>query len=462
MKNQDKLDGMVGILKDGKAPAVGGRPHFAKDMDLVRSLGVRNIGDLIGRHVNDKSPGADGVALPVINFGRKDSAGMLPEETRLRLFHLKKMWNNCEIQAQIMNPRSTITADMMKATPLYKAYLGAMLKDFNVDDFSSWVPVITARFHFEEYEIEHILMDQFEQLPMDSKTMEVPGWLGHLDATEATDGCGLYTPKTLPQSSYLVNACDAVSHVCVGQDLISDSAIPFLNVLRTKLLKGVARAIDNSILNADTTITTSVRGDGHLDSDTRALVIADTFLKCYDGLRRRVVNNDAAIGPDRVWCDHGGGAPDKTLFETTLKKMGCQGVNKKSLRWIFGCSIDSALVSGAIPELFTAFAVGGLASNITGEVPPVFGIKTVTSEFAREDLNASGVYDGVTTDLTSLLLVNTERFKLYQRQATRLWASPSLPNSDSMLVTAKWRGAFAGVPQSADEISITGSYNIAT
>jgi hypothetical protein len=142
--------------------------------------------------------------------------------------------------------------------------------------------------------------------------------------------------------------------------------------------------------------------------------------------------------------------------------MGKQASMKDDLIYIIGTTISHDLVTGAIPELFTAFAFGGLASNVTGQVPPVFGVKNLESSYIREDLNALGVHDGVTTNRTTALLVQRSRFLNWTRQATRVWATPSLANTDKMLMSAKARHTFAGLPQTAEEKSVVVAVNIKT
>jgi hypothetical protein len=177
-------------------------------------------------------------------------------------------------------------------------------------------------------------------------------------------------------------------------------------------------------------------------------------------MRKKALAADALVGAGSFVYAHGD-LPSKVLFEKVLKLMGKFASEKDDLMWVLPSSIENALVTGAIPELFTAFAFGSLASNVTGQVPPVFGIKCVTSQFMREDLNAAGVYTAGQTN-TSLILIKKSRFMNFVRQAIRVWAAPSLPSSDILLMTAKMRHAWAGNNQSATEKSVVMGSNIAT
>jgi hypothetical protein len=148
------------------------------------------------------------------------------------------------------------------------------------------------------------------------------------------------------------------------------------------------------------------------------------------------------------------------MFEKLLNMMGPMASEKDDLAYILPSCIENQLVTGAIPELFTAFAFGGLASNVTGQVPPVFGVRPITSQFVRDDLNASGVYAASST-MTMAALIKKSRFQNFVRQATRMWAAPSLPSSDELLMTAKTRHAWNGNPQNAKELSVVMAVNVA-
>ena len=209
----------------------------------------------------------------------------------------------------------------------------------------------------------------------------------------------------------------------------------------------------NAIINGD--ITGTPRGASHQDSDIAG--ISKHFCKAFNGLRKKAFANVA----NGVVYDHGGDTPSKALFAALLKKMGKMADNKADLVWVMPPTIATDLITGAIPELFTAFAYGSLASNVTGQVAPVFGVKGIESQYAREDLNAVGVYESAATK-TSLLLVKKSRFNAYTRAAIRVWAAPSLPSSDLMLMMAKMRHSWDGTPQSATEKSVTMGINIET
>lgn len=451
------LKGLTDENGNRQAPVQIGKPVFEGDLEFAKMAGAKEWHQILGRKLNDKS---DDVSMP-LNFGSKKDVGFMPEDTRLRLFHLKKLVSNVEVQAGIMFKGQHVTPAMMMETPIFKNHLAPMLKAYSVSDFSNWIPTLNARFYFEEYEIPYLLADQFDSMPMDSATIEVPGDTGLLEGHEETD-VATFGQQFTSQAKYTVNSRNNVVHAIISEDLLSDSAPKYIDSLRKKVVNGVARAYEKCIINGDTTIATSVRGDGHQDSDIAALALNATFQKAFDGIRKKAFANEVALGSSqKVVYNHGGDAPSKAMFAKVMGMMGKMASEKGDLMWLIPSSVENAIVTGAIPELFTAFAFGGVASNVTGQVPPIFGIKCVTSQFVREDLNSSGVY-AASSALTHIALVKKSRFNQFWKQAVRVWAAPSLPSSDQMLMTAKARHSWNGNPQSAAEKGITMAINVAT
>jgi hypothetical protein len=432
-------------------PAYIGKAIYQKDLDWAKMVGIKSMPMLFGKKVSDND--RESTAVPV-NFGSKSSTGMLPEETRLRLFYFKKLFNNVEIQACVKGQTRNPTKAMLKSVTSWPDFEAAC-KAFNITDFDDWIDQVQARFFFEEYEIPYVLADQFDSLPMTSPIVRVPGALGLLEGTLESDDA-IFTPQSNTQSSYIVESKNNVVHTVITQDLLDDSSPPLIDKLRKEVLMGIVRSYERCILDGVEAPTV------HIDDDTQAGP-ANLFSKAFTGLRKRVFDGDTLIGAGSLIYDNSGDPLNKDTFSELLKRLKCQGSEKDDLVYIMGCTGSHDLVTGAIPELFTAFAFGGLASNVTGNVPPVFGVKPIESSRVREDLDADGKANSPAVEtLTYMLLVQKSRYSNWIRQATRVFASPSLPNTDTMLMTGKARHAFAGIPIQDKERSAAMAINIKT
>jgi hypothetical protein len=347
------------------------------------------------------------------------------------------------------------STEQIMSTPLWKAQFAPMAKAFNVTDFALWIPTVHSRFFFEEYEIPMILADQFDTLPMDSSLVRVPGALGTLEGELEAD-TGTFTEQANTQASYLVESKNNVCHAKITQDLLDDSSPAIIDKYRKEISAGLVRSYERAIINGAT--------GTHIDDDTQA-GSAKLFSRAFDGLRKRAFDAETALGANSIIFDNGGDTLNKDTFAELLKRLKCQAADKTDLRYIVGCTSATDLVTGAIPELFTAFNFGSIASNVTGEIPPVFGIKVIESSKIRENLGADGKANNPASEtLTCMLLVHVSRYNNWLRQAPRMFASPSLPSSDAFLMTGKARHAFAGTPMGAGnpERNVAMAVNIKT
>lgn len=472
----DATQKLLGILSSKQAPAQIGKPIWAKDFEFVKMLASKkNAGteqsfdaaQLFGKKVADNDSSTPAIPL---NFGsrksmsfstEKNSEGLLtdviPDESRIRLLAYKKALSNVQIQAQIKSAADGYYTPfpklaLMQSVPAWKTFQ-AMSKAFDIASFGEWIDQVQARFYFSEYEIPYLLADKFDNMPMTSPLVRVPGALGLLEGELEAD-TGTFTEQFNSEASFVVESKNNVVHTKITQDLLDDSSPPLIEKQRKEVVKGIVRSYERAMLDG-------TLGTPHIDADSEA-GSSKLFVKAFNGLRKRAFDNEVTVGGEEIVFNHND-TPSKDMFAKLLKKMKCQGAEKSDLAYIVGCTIGHDLVTGAIPELFTAFAFGSVASNVSGMVPPVFGVEVCESQLAREDLEITGKALAVPADTTTYaLLVQKSRFMNFTRQATRVWAAPSLPSSDHMLMSGKARHAFDGIPQSADERSVTMAINVKT
>jgi hypothetical protein len=71
-------------------------------------------------------------------------------------------------------------------------------------------------------------------------------------------------------------------------------------------------------------------------------------------------------------------------------------------------------------NVLTIDKYGTFATLLTGEIARLGGVPVVISEYMTADLNASGIYDGLTTTQTGGLLINRDRFEIVERRGARI------------------------------------------
>lgn len=191
----------------------------------------------------------------------------------------------------------------------------------------------------------------------------------------------------------------------ISRSLDADSALAILPFIQRKTIQAFADAEEKAILDGDTDGT-------HQDSDIGASTTA--AVTAWDGLRKRgLAETTQAI------------TTSTTANLALLRKaMGKWGVNPADLAFIVG--VSSYLVLQSDSNLLTVDKMGPQATILNGQVGSIFGVPVIVSEWVRENLNASGVYDGITTTKTYALCVNRREWAMGQRMALDIQTDDSI------------------------------------
>lgn len=181
------------------------------------------------------------------------------------------------------------------------------------------------------------------------------------------------------------------------QDSIADVA-PYVN---RKVLAGLVNGEENALINGDT-------AGSHMDSDVTG---ADDVRKAFKGLRA-LTNSGAKVD--------GGSGTLTSAVRSLRTKMGKYAVDPSKLALVVGIAAYYRLMEEG--SVITLDKFGPAATILTGELGKFDGIPVIVSAYVREDLNASGVYDGSTTTKTIALLAHRGSFAIGDRQQVELEA----------------------------------------
>lgn len=139
--------------------------------------------------------------------------------------------------------------------------------------------------------------------------------------------------------------------------------------------------------------------------------------------------------------------------------MGVFGVDPAQLVFLTSMSVYHKMLN--LDQVTTVDKYGPNATVLRGELGKLDGVPIVISEFARADLNASAVYDGVTTDRSILQLIRKDQFKIGNRREFRLESDRDITTGVNILVASQ-RLHFRDVaPYASNKIAAMG-YNIMT
>lgn len=217
-----------------------------------------------------------------------------------------------------------------------------------------------------------------------------------------------------------------------------DSIVPILPRLQTVLAEAAAAALETAIINGDTTST-------HQDSD---VTDANDAQKIWKGYRKLFIA--ASLKSDMT----SGGISRANLL-ALVKLMGKFGANTRNLLWIVGSKGWNSLMG--LDEVVNFYQRGSVGNYAAGGPPLApWGGQIILSEQVKENLNASGVYDGSTTTKGTLIVVDKSKFLLGSRREFMIEVHRN-PYAQTNDIIASFRKAFQPVETPASGTAAYGA-----
>jgi HK97 family phage major capsid protein len=283
---------------------------------------------------------------------------------------------------------------------------------------------------------------------MPTNPYELPITVGRATSYKHTEQTAATGQTKLPDA-YAANeptgkaTLSAQGHGCsklMSKDVEEDSIIPILPFVQRDIVRGLAEGREDAILNGDTAGT-------HEDSDTTS---AADRRKLWLGLRAEA--NDQSNTTDL-------GTLSLANLRVMRGAMGKYGVRPADLAFI--TSVAGYIKLLGLTEVTTVDKYGSQATVLTGELAKVDGIPVIVSEWARADLNASGVHDGATEDNTVIYLVNRSSYLIGERRRPNVQLLKELyAESDQDALVVRERVAFKKLFAAAEDTMHLG-YNVA-
>lgn len=412
--------------------------HGSDEQRAMRYFGAKSVKDLL--EVNTGHPKFKHV----------------PDELKGLVRSLKEDFDISRLTQQIFRGEPRDSGDVqahvkgiLDGSYFAREVLAPKLKAFGstvVGAGDEWVPTMVSSQYIEEFELDRQVVDQFRSVNMPSSPFDVPVQKDVTVARKQPESCDPsdnLAAANFGTDKLTLEAVKLVEHMCLPEELNEDSAPAILALVRQEVTAAQSRAWETAIINGDTTAP-------HMDSDVTA---AEDARKSWKGLRKLALANSATVG-------FAGAAVTTPKLRDMRTLMGKFGVSERNLVWILSSKIYQQFLN--LDEVTTVEKFGPMATILRGSLAALDGIPIVISEFGRDDVNATGVYDGVTTNLSTALLVNRSRFMWGVRRAMRVKATMDpTPPGDRWLLASWWRGDFKGHAQSASEKSVVLGVNIA-
>lgn len=363
------------------------------------------------------------------------------------------MLNDAEKEIRDFADNAYITATLLRTNPQnlkmwqgFKASNTALRKAMDTataTEGAEWIPTTLSTNLVEKYRLEARVPGLFTEIQMPRNPFKLPTNLADMTfylIPESTSDEPSKTPSTaLTTGDLTLTAKKLRARSIWSEELDEESIIPLLPAVKNNIAKSAALAVEDAILNGDTTAT-------HMDSD-----VTDTkdHRKIWKGLRKLALANSWSADL---------GTFDKDTTRGLLTKMAKYGITPSDLAWITGPTCYNKL--RGLAELLTVDKYGPAAVILTGEVGRYYGSPVIISEKTRQTLNATGYYDGSTVDNTELTVVNRRGFIIGNRGNWRL--TVDFDNDvDQYVLNVRFKKDFIPIYAIATEPIVATGFNVA-
>ena len=372
----------------------------------------------------------------VKEFRKLDELLVYPAKEGSLVEEFQKANDDVLLVAQLLNKDPRSLKSYQRLQEIVKA-----LDTSTAGSGAEFIPTGYSAKLYEEIKLQLKVANLFKWVQMSSDPWVIPVKTGDVTAYKAGENTDLSELASTPSTgNRTLQTSKLAAYVEFSSEFEEDSIIPAVDFIKSSITRAIAEGIENAIINGDT--------DGSLDSDNTS---TSDQRRIFDGLRE--------LCGDSEKVDVGGSVPTVEDFITILSKMDEYGLERGNLVWVISVSLYYKLVNLKDSAGNRVFQFLGNADPIVkGEVGRILGIPVVVSPKVRSDLNASGAYDGTTTDKTVILLVYPRGFLGGERRALKVVAEDE-PKKDSRYIVATQRIGFLKLLTNEPVVAL--GYNVA-
>lgn len=288
-----------------------------------------------------------------------------------------------------------------------------------------WVPTEMSPTLKEKVRLQLKVAGLFPVVPMPSNPFQAPVELGNYNTFYLPEQTADTGQTAIPvgdgntiSGAATFSAKLSTTRVLMSKVATEDSMVPLMPQVQQGIALGLAQAREDFILNGDT-------AGSHEDTD---ITSATDRRKGWLGLR--ALANDNAYTTDLSTL-----SLDNLL--TQRGAMGVYGVNPADLAHITG--IKGYIAMMKIDGVQTLDKMGPNAVLLAGQLGAVGGVPIIVSEWVREVLNSTGIYESGQTR-TVIYTVNRQAFGVGERsrpQAELLTELYAIYGQNAMLITER-------------------------
>ncbi len=269
---------------------------------------------------------------------------------------------------------------------------------------ADWIPTGFSADLWRRVELELRVATIFDEFPMPTSPFKLPVQGDKVTAYKASESTGdtgtAIRTGDAATSSVQFDAVKIAVRCLFSDELSEDSIIPILPHVESELVFALADGIESCTVNGDTQTTHFDVGYTVQSYDVR---------RCWEGIRRLQNKQSSSVASVSLSSFT---AANLLLLKA---KMGKWGTNPREGAWL--TSMQGYAKMLGLTECLTREKYGSAAVIHKGELAQLFGSPVFVSEHVASDLNASGIYDGSSTDKTIVLYVNRRACKFGRRSS---------------------------------------------
>jgi HK97 family phage major capsid protein len=434
------------VLEQEKAQWIASSQHsnhggsaMSLEKSIVKSFGVNGVKDLI--KVNTAHP-----RFAAVPSEMKAQVIQLKQDVDTAR-HIAQMYYNDRPDGDLDSDTGVSKAKEILNTKFAKEVdLEARVKAFDTGVAGSgaeFIPTLLSDTYMEEIQLIKKVPSLFRELALPSSPFKMPMTTNYTVGRIVAEN-NAATDTSFTTTDVQFDAKKFYEYFLMSEEMTEDSAPAILQIGRQEIGEAIVRAWERSIIDGDDSVA-------HMDSD---VVSASDARKAFKGLRKKALANSANGSVVNVGT--------ALTFQKLLEMRAAGGpafIDPRQCALLVGVNGYNQLMG--LSEVITVDKAGGFSTLVSGSLASIMGMPIVTSQFIREDLNAAGVHDGLVTDNTFALMVNTRRFMLGMRRPIRLKVQrDARAEYDRWQLVAYSRTAFNGAPQGANENSVVIGVNV--
>ena len=342
-----------------------------------------------------------------------------------------------------------INPTQLKSFSRYEAQWKKLAKALNISTAGQgleWIPTGYSNQMIMFAEIEAVVAALFTSFPMPTSPWKAPSMLAdgtaYKGGASASDDPAQYKASTPTTADLTFTAELIIANYRIDDTMTEDSVVPVLPEMQRSIARTIARARDIAIVNGQKTSTI----------DTGSVPASDDVRKLWDGLR--FLTQSTLKQDGSTWSTSAGLA----LFRALKEDMGLYALKPAEVAILANANMVNKF--RALAEVSTVDKFGSAATIKNGILTAIDGNQIVATEDVGENVNASGVFDGITTTKTQYLVVNKMGFKRGVRRNFTM-ESERVARTGSTYLVATAREHWKPIYDAAVKPMIGWQYNIA-